>query len=159
MLPGFARPRQRDQHAAGTSAPDIAMEQSATRGSRLPLVLGAATGILLCAVVLAVLFVVSSRATSPAATGQALCADLQAQNYDAIYNLLAPSLQGVGSATQFDASQRELDALSGKVMSCTVTVQQADSTQASLWLTIARQQTGTVRAAVRMQLLDGVWRV
>ena len=127
--------------------------------SRVPLVLGAATGILLCGLALAVLFVVNSHAASPEATGQTLCADLQAQNYDAVYELLARPLQNLGSATQFDASQRELDALSGKVASCTVTVQLADSAQASLRLTITRQQSGLSQAAVHMQFLGGVWEV
>lgn len=128
-------------------------------GSRLPLALGAATGILLCALALAVLFVINSHSASPEVAGQSLCADLQAQNYDAVYNLLAPPLQSMGTSAQFGASQRELDALSGKVVSCSVAVQQADSAQASLRLTIARQQTGTARATVHMQLLNGVWKV
>lgn len=121
--------------------------------------MGAATGILLCALALAVLFAVNSHTASPEAAGQSLCADLQAQNYDAVYNLLAPSLQSAGNATQFAASQRELDALSGKVVSCTATVQQAGSTQASLRLDITRQQTGAAQATVHMQILDGAWRV
>lgn len=162
MMPtGSARPRQREPYPAETNQPHVETEGMwrATGVSRLPLVLGAATGILLCALALAVLFVVNSHAASPDATGQTLCADVGAQNYDAVYELLAPPLQNLGSATQFGASQRELDALSGKVTSCAVTVLSADSTQASLRLTITRQRTGASQAAVHLQLLSGAWKV
>jgi hypothetical protein len=122
--------------------------------------LGAATGILLCAVALAALFLFNAHGgASPEAAGQALCADLQAQNYDAVYSVLAPPLQGAGTSAQFAASQRELDALSGKVVSCTATVQQSDGSQASLQLTITRQQAGTAHAKVHMELLDDAWKV
>lgn len=129
------------------------------RGSRLPLMLGAATGIVICAVALAVLFVLNGRAASPNATGQALCADLQAQHYDAAYDLLAPSLRSAGTAAQFSSSQRELDALRGIVVSCTTTVQQTDATQATLQLNVVRQRSGTAQGIVHVQLVDGVWKV
>ena len=160
MPPGSARPQRRASRPNDRQAPAGEAERQAVGSSRLPLVLGAATGMLLCALALVVLFIVSSRAAaSPQAMGQSLCADLQAQNYDAFYALLTPPLQSAGTGTQFGASQRELDTLSGKVVSCAVTVQHADSAQASLQLTITRQRTGMAQASVHAQLLDGAWRV
>lgn len=126
---------------------------------RSPLVLGAATGIVICVVVLAVLSGLSGRAASPEVTGQALCADLQAQRYDAAYDLLAPSLRSTGTAAQFTASQRELDTLRGKVVSCTAAIQQSDGAQATLRLTVARQQSGSAQGIVHVQLVDGAWKV
>ena len=127
--------------------------------TRSPLVLGAATGIMICVVALAVLYVLSGRAASPEVTGQALCADLQAQRYDAAYDLLAPSLRSTGTAAQFTASQRELDTLRGKVVSCTAAIQQSDGAQATLRLTVARQQSSTAQGIVHLRLVDGVWKV
>ncbi|MGH2515745.1 MAG: hypothetical protein ACRDHP_08825, partial [Ktedonobacterales bacterium] len=51
------------------------------------------------------------------------------------------------------------DALSGKVTSCAIAVRQADGAQASLTLTLTRQQAGIAQASVQMQLLNGAWRV
>lgn len=162
MPQGSARPRQHEPLPPETRTPVAergSAPQRAAGVSRLPIVLGAATGILLCVLVLVVLFAANSRAASPETAGQALCADLQAQNYDAVYDLLAPPLQNLGNAAQFSASQRELDALSGKVASCTVTVQHVDAAQASLLLTITRERTGAAQASVHMQFLGGAWKV
>lgn len=155
-LPPSPRPASR---ALGAAHADRDTARPGGRVSRLPLVLGAASGILLCALALAILFLVNGQPVSPRTTGQALCADLEAQNYDAAYSLLAPGPRGAGTSAQFAASQRELDALNGKVVSCTATIQHADSAQASLLLTVTRQRTGTAQGSVHLQLLDGTWKV
>ena len=129
------------------------------RWGGLAIVLGALTGVVLCAVAFGVLNVVNGRSVSPDGAAQALCADLQSQQYKAAYQLLAPPLQNEGTAQQFALSQQQLDGISGKVSACVYTITSADSAQASLTLTVTRAHTGTVSGAVHFQYLDNVWRV
>lgn len=127
--------------------------------SRLPLVLGAASGLVVCALALALLMFLNGRSPDPHVTAQALCADLRSQDYASLYSTLAPQAQAIGTQTEFAASQRQLDALSGNVMSCTADVRQANAAQAQLALTLTRSRAGTIAGAVHLMYLGGAWKI
>lgn len=133
------------------------------RWGGLAIVLGALTGLALCLAAAGILYLVNgssqSGRVSPDRAAQALCADLQAQQYAAAYQLLAPPVQHEGTAQQFTLSQQQLDSISGKVTACAYTVTSADAEQASLTLSLTRARAGAVSGVVHMQYLDNAWKV
>lgn len=139
--------------------PDDAPEPRPRRWGGLAVVLGALTGLVICGIAFGVLYLINGRSVSPDSAAQSLCADLQAQNYTAAYDLLAPPLQHEGTAQQFTLSQRQLDIQNGKVVACVYTVSSADSAQATLSMTVTREHTGTSAGVVHFQYLGGVWKV
>lgn len=147
------RSRPRPQ-SAGEAAP-----RRAGRWGGLAIVLGALAGIAICAAAFGVLTLVNGRAVSPDGAAQALCADIQSQNYTAAYALLAPPLQHEGTAQQFALSQQQLDDMRGKVTACVYTIASSDSAQASLTLTVTRGQSGATAGAVHFQYLSNAWKV
>ena len=131
---------------------------------RLPLLLGAATGLVICVVGLFVLLALNGRTPpvpAPDATANAICADLRSADYTALYNALAPALQqqGANAQMEFVASQRQLDIASGKVASCAYQVQRADSAQATVSYTIARGSAPAQSGQIVFSYLDGSWRI
>ncbi len=129
---------------------------------RLPIILGAATGLGLCGVVLMLSFLLTHAQPTPpdpTPTARTLCADLQTHDYAGAYTLLSTRLRAEGTATQFAASQRRLDIQSGKVTSCTPTIQHADAAQATVTLTLTRGATAAQTASVTLINESGTWKV
>ena len=139
--------------------PEEVAPRRAARWGGLAIVLGALAGIAVCAVVFGGLYLVNGRAASPDGAAQALCADLQAQNYAAAYGMLAPALQHEGTAQQFALSQQQLDGIKGKVTACVYTITSADSAQSSVTLTVTRALGGSMSGAVHFQYLGNAWKV
>ncbi|MGZ3640501.1 MAG: hypothetical protein ACXVCX_21940 [Ktedonobacterales bacterium] len=130
---------------------------------RLPIILGAASGIGLCLIVLLLSFLLTHAQPTPpdpTPTARTLCADLQAHDYTATYALLSTRLRAQGTATQFAASQRRLDIERGQVTSCAPTIQHADAAQAAVSLTLTRGTATTTQAAsVTLINESGSWKV
>lgn len=126
---------------------------------RLPIVLGAATGFLVCAVVLAAVLLLGSRPTPPDTAAQALCGELQAQDYATTYDNLSTALKQQGVQAQFVASQRELDIVSGPTRACGYTVEHNDGTVATVQYTIMRDKAGSQRAQARFLHEGNGWRL
>jgi hypothetical protein len=125
----------------------------------LPVVLGAAAGLAVCILVLALLLLLNGRTTNPRTTAQALCADLQSQDYQSMYDVLSPRMQVLGTQAQFAASQQQLDALRGPVTGCLYDVQSADSTQANVTLTVTRARAPQTQAVVHFLYIGDAWKV
>jgi hypothetical protein len=123
------------------------------------MVLGAAAGLVLCTVALALVLLLSGRSTDPRPAAQALCADLQSQDYSSLYNTLSPQLQALGTQAQFTASQQQLDALQGMVTGCSYEIARSDSAQATVALTISRSRTAAAAGTVQLVYADGAWKV
>lgn len=128
------------------------------RGNRLALALGAATGLVLCLLALAVVLIVNGRSSAPDAAAQSLCADLSAQDYASMYTMLVPKLQAEGTQAQFAASQKELDTIRGKVAACSYTTNQADGSQAAMTFQLTRH-SGSSRGYVHFIYVNGTWKV
>lgn len=152
-LPRGSRSRPRPQ------PPEVPGPRRSGRWGGLAIVLGALAGIAICAAAFGILNLVNGRTVSPDGTAQALCADLQSQNYTAAYGLLAPALQHEGTAQQFVLSQEQLDGMNGKVTACVYTITSADSAQSTLTLTVSRGRGGSMAGAVHFQYLGNAWKV
>lgn len=126
---------------------------------RLPLVLGAATGILVCGVVLAAVLLLGSKPAPPDPAAQALCGELQSQDYTATYSNLSNSLKQQGTQAQFVASQRELDIVSGVTRSCGFAIEHNDGSVATVQFTVTRDKVGIQRATARFLHDNGAWRL
>lgn len=126
---------------------------------RLPIVLGAATGILVCGVVLAAVLLLGSRPSPPDTAAQALCGALQSQDYASTYENLSSTLKQQGVEAQFVASQRELDIVSGAARACGYDVEHNDGTVATVQFTITRDKTGAQHAMARFVHEGDVWRL
>lgn len=126
---------------------------------RLPIVLGAATGILVCAVVFAAVLLLGRRPSPPDTAAQALCSALQTQDYAATYSDLSGSLQQQGTQAQFIASQQELDIVSGTARACGYSIQHNDGTVATVLFTITRQTSGARQATARFVHDGDTWRL
>ena len=124
---------------------------------RLPVVLGAATGILVCGVVLAAVLLLGSRPAPPDPAAQALCGRLQSQDYTTTYSNLSNTLKQQGTQAQFVASQRELDIVSGAARSCGFAIEHNDGSVATVQFTVTRDKAGTQRASARFVHDGGVW--
>ncbi|MGH2487650.1 MAG: hypothetical protein ACRDHE_16735 [Ktedonobacterales bacterium] len=148
---GDTEPRQRPDRAAPAGTSPLRQ--------RLPIVLGAATGVLVCAVVLAAVLLLGRRASPPDTAAQALCTALQTQDYAATYNDLSGALQEQGTQAQFIASQRELDIVSGSARVCGYSVQHNDGTVATVLFTITRQTSGARQATARFVHDGDTWRL
>lgn len=128
----------------------------------LPLLLGAATGLLVGALGFAILLhahPASAPTAGPATIARALCADLSAQRYADIYNSLAASEQAQGTQAQFVASQQQLDALLGRVTRCTIGASQTTAASAAITLSVARGSGGGAPGEIRLGVQGGAWRV
>lgn len=130
---------------------------------QLPIILGAATGVGLCVIVLLVsLLLTHAQPTpppDPTPTARTLCADLQTHDYTATYALLSARLRAQGTATQFAASQRRLDIQRGQVTSCTPTIQHADSAQATVSITLTRGSAAAQIASATLIYEAGAWAI
>jgi hypothetical protein len=137
----------------------------AARGSRggLPILLGVAAGLALCALAYFALTFAAPQATlapDPAPTARAICADLSGQHYDTLYALLTPDLQRQGTEAQFAASQRELDSLLGAVHGCQASVTTNGGGAAAITLRLQRGQTPAAGAHLALaQTQGGAWRI
>jgi hypothetical protein len=142
-------------------AASSAGERTPPRGRRswLAIPLGALSGLVVCGLALGALYLSQGRPPSPATTAQTLCADLRGQHYAALYALLAPSLRQSGTPDQFAASQRQLDILRGKVLTCSYTVEHSDAAQAELRVTLTRASAGASSGTVALQYADGNWSI
>lgn len=126
----------------------------------LPVLLGTGVGLVLCVGALLVARLLSPASMpAPKALETSLCADLAEQRYDALYRLLSPTLVSQGSVQQFTATQRELDALHGKVTDCGVASEQIAGSSAQIDLRLTREQVGTATAKVTLVAVDGAWRI
>ncbi|MBF6589856.1 MAG: hypothetical protein IVW57_04900 [Ktedonobacterales bacterium] len=148
-------PQSPTDQAASTTRPP----RAAPTWRGLPLLLGAATGVLLCGAILLIVGLLTPRVPAPATTAQTLCDDLTAQRYAAAYGLLAPRQQARGSRAEFIASQRQLDALLGKVSHCAYTITSADVASVAITVTVTRAGRPPTSGVVRL-IRDGTtWRV
>jgi hypothetical protein len=125
----------------------------------LPALLGAVAGIALCAAGLGLASALSPRAPAPDGTARALCDALTTQNYAAVYGSLSPYQKAQGTAAQFAASQRELDAVRGKITTCAYQIASNDDRTAQVTFTLTRARAGTLSASARLLLVNGAWRV
>ncbi len=129
---------------------------------RLPVILGAATGVGLCGILLLASFLlVHLRPAPPDPTpvARSLCAHLQTQDYPATYALLSNRLRAEGTVTQFSASQRRLDIERGPVTSCTPTIQHTDAAQTAISLTLTRGAAAPQAASVTLIYESGTWAI
>lgn len=133
---------------------------------RFPLLLGAFAGIGVCALSLLLLSLLRGQASTPAAhlpapgaTAQAICADLQRQDYAALYSRLTSGLRTEGTAAQFVASQRQLDIALGTVTHCTAIVTGGDTGQASVQFTLTRGRGAPTSATGHLTYEGGAWRL
>jgi hypothetical protein len=127
---------------------------------QLGVVLGAAVGVVICAILFAVLSLSSGpQPAPPDATARTLCTDLTAQRYDDLYGRLAPALQSAGTPQQFAASQRQLDTLRGTATACTYAGVGASDTSATLSFGLTRDHTAPTTAVVTLSYSDGAWRI
>jgi hypothetical protein len=122
-------------------------------------VLGGVAGLVVCTVVLALVLLLGGRSTDARPTAQALCVDLQSQDYSSLYNALSPQLQALGTQAQFTASQQQLDALQGNVTGCSYDIQRSDSTQATVTITVSRARAASAAGSVHLVYVDGAWKV
>lgn len=127
--------------------------------ARLPIILGAATGVLLCGIALAAVLLLGHRSTPPDAAAQSLCASLQSRDYAATYMSLSTAFRQQGTQEQFVDSQRELDILNGPTHACGYTIVHTDGAVANVQFTITRDISGTRVALARFILEGGVWRL
>jgi len=139
----------------------IRSDRRKNRSWYLPWLLGAATGLVVCVAGLVILHLINRPAPSPLATAGAVCNDLRSADYASLYTALSPSLQqqGTDPQTQFTASQRELDIISGRVASCAYHLEQSDSTHATVTYLIARGVKQAQAAQVTLIYEDGTWRI
>ena len=127
---------------------------------RAPLLLGAATGVLLCLLAFGLLRAANGTTAGPdaAAAGRTLCTQLEAQQYAALYASLSVRLRNEGTSAQFAASQEQLDILYGKVTSCSASVTQV-SGRPALSLRVTRMHVGERTGAVTLVNEDNAWRI
>jgi hypothetical protein len=125
--------------------------------------LGALAGLVVCMVGLLVLFVIQrpEPLTSPAGAAGAVCSDLRAADYTSLYQALSPALQlqGTNSETEFTASQKQLDIVSGRVVGCSYRLQQPSGAQATVTYLIVRGSKPAQPAQVVLAYVDGAWRI
>lgn len=127
---------------------------------RAPFALGAVAGLTLCALaLLGALVVQGQHTTVPDATAQAICANLQSQNYGPIYDLMTPQLRAQGTQAQFVASQRRFDAARGTVATCRYVVEHSSAGSASVRFTLDRMGSAPSSGLVTLALLDHSWRI
>ena len=132
-----------------------------------PILSGVLAGVVVVAIALAVLVFLRGQQPapttgtlpSPTPTAQKLCADLLTQRYSAAYSLLTPSLQRQGTEAQYVASQRELDALQGRVTVCAVGRLSAAGTTASGALNITRAHAHATQATLSLAWSGSAWQV
>jgi hypothetical protein len=125
----------------------------------VPILLGVVTGLALCAVAYAALTFNAKPAPDPTHAAHAICADLSAQRYDALYSMLIPNLQRQGSEAQFTASQRELDSLQGAVAGCTATVASQSDGIAAIRLDLRRGTSPAISAQVTLTQASNDWQI
>lgn len=145
-----------------TTAAAVPREPAGTaRGiaRRLPLLLGAITGVLLCAAAIALTALLAPRTPDPRSTARALCDDLTSQDYAAAYTLLAPTVRAQGTQAQFVASQRQLDVLRGRVTRCAYTISGASTASAIVTLSLTRGPEAAATAEVRLIFAGHDWLV
>src|SRR5262249_12231082 len=133
---------------------------------RFPLLLGALVGIGVCALSLLLLSLLRGQTSTPATqlpapngTAQAICADLQRQDYTALYDRLASGLRTEGTEAQLAESQPQLDIACGAVTQCTAVVTGGDNGQASVQFTLTRGRGGPASAMGHLIYEGGAWRL
>jgi len=124
-----------------------------------PILLGAVAGVLLCAVAVAAGSLLGSHTPDPAPAARALCADLVAHDYAALYALLSPQQQAAGTQAQFVASQRQLDVLRGATTRCAAVVTAESGATAEATLTLTRAAAVPTTGQAQLVLTAGGWRV
>ena len=149
------------QAGRGNTRATVPPDRRNRRRWYLPWLLGAATGIVVCVAALFILIVIRRPVPSPKPTANAICNDLRSADYASLYTVLSPSLkqQGTDPPAQFTASQRELDIISGKVVSCTYSLQQPDSIHSTVTYSIARGSKQAQSAQVTLVYVNGTWRI
>lgn len=126
---------------------------------QLGLLLGVTAGLVVCALAYVVASAITGpRMPPPAPAAQAICTDLEHQDYADLFSRLAQA-QRAGSEQQFAASQRELDRLRGPVKSCSYTLSSASANAATARLTIVRGAEAPVQADVALGSENGEWQV
>jgi hypothetical protein len=91
----------------------------------------------------------------------AICTDLRTADYASLYTVLVPSLQQQGSNPQaeFRASQQQLDIVSGKVTSCSYSLQQVNGLRETVTYSIARGSQTARPAEVLLVYQNGRWSI
>lgn len=150
---GGSRPIVGGEHERAGRRPSLLRRQ-------LGIVVGAAAGLVVCAMIFAIISLTSGpRVPPPDTTARAFCADLTAQRYDDLYARLAPALQSAGTPEQFAASQRQLDRLRGTVSACSYTQVSASDTAATLRFSLTRNHNAPASADVVLRYASGAWRI
>jgi hypothetical protein len=123
--------------------------------------LGAAAGLVVSVAALLVLSIIRASPSLPApdSTARALCADLRSRNYIALYALLGTDLQATGTASQFAASQQELDVTTGRVTTCAYRVQRVVSDDAHVIVTVQRGTGAPATSDVTLRYVGGTWSI
>lgn len=131
----------------------------APRGRRpYRLLIAALLGLALALAVVAVL-VFTSRTGSASVASQQFCDALVRHDYPSAYSQLSQALRQEGTASQFAASQEELDRLDGSASSCRFSAPQVQADHATFTLTLTRSRSGTVSGALGLVREQGAWRV
>ena len=126
---------------------------------QIGLLLGVAAGLVVCALALVIANAITGpRMPPPAPTAQAICSDLERQDYADLFSRLAAA-QRSGTEQQFAASQRELDRLRGQVTSCTYTLPSVRSGAALARLSVVRGTGSPEQADIELGAENGTWLV
>ena len=150
---GGGRPIVGDERGRAGRRPSLLRRQ-------LGIVIGAAAGLVVCAVIFAIVNLTAGpRVPPPDTVARTLCADLTSQRYDDLYTRLAPALQSAGTPRQFAASQRQLDSLRGTVSTCSFTLVSASDAAATLRFSLTRDRNAPAIADVVMRYDSGAWRI
>jgi hypothetical protein len=98
---------------------------------------------------------------SPGGAAADICTDLRAADYASLYQTLSPALQlqGADAETEFTASQKQLDIVSGRVSSCSYQIQRPNDTLANVTYLITRGSKPAQTAQVVLAYLNGAWRI
>jgi hypothetical protein len=151
----------RDPDAPGVPSPYPPEPHPRWWRRQLGLLLGVAAGLIVCGLAFAVVYAISGpRLPPPAPTAQAICTDLEHQNYSDLYARLAPAPRDAGTEQQFVASQRALDRLRGPVTSCSFTLPSTRSGAATATLTITRDASTPTQADLVLRASNnGTWQI
>ena len=154
---GLTTERERISHDQPQAQQFALLSHLPTRLRQYPVVLGAAAGALCCVLALAVSLLLKGSPPTARSYADTVCTDLKSRRYDLLYSLLTPSLQSLGNASQFSASQQQLDALRGTTTNCSVSTVQSGPSQTVVTLTVARERMAEVSTQIILVPAQNGW--
>ena len=143
----------------GREEPGGLLKRRGRGRSLAPLTLGALAGVVACVLLVGVLYALRGQTPSPRPVAETVCTDLSTQRYGALYELLSPSQQTLGTRAQFVVSQQDLDILHGKVVSCSVGAISSGANPAIVQLSVRRANSGQGTGKLTLVLVGQNWRV